>query len=94
MKSAGLLCLGAEPWAVMLVVSQVCFVLRHSWLYETLECSGCLPYLLFLLQYFITFHLLWLRPCTLIQAMSVSTNTNYSTAWREKSVKPQSPSSV
>lgn len=78
----------------MLVVSEVCFTLGHSWLFYTLECSGCLPYLLLLLQYFITSHLLWLHSCTLLQAISICTNTNYSTAWREKPVKPQSHSSV
>lgn len=53
-----------------------------------------LSYLLFSLQYFITLHLLWLLRCTLLQATSVYRNANHSTAWREKPVTLESPSSV
>lgn len=46
----------------------VCFRLGQSWPYYALVCSVCLPYLLLSLQYFVTLHLLWLLPCTLLQA--------------------------
>lgn len=84
----GLLCLGfSHRQCQELVVNEVCFTLRQSRPYETLGCSTCLPYLLFSLQCFTTLPLLWLLPCTLLQATSIFTNSSYSTAWREKPVK-------
>lgn len=70
----------------MLALRDVCFTPGRFWLRWTSAGSVCLPRLLFLLQYFITY-LLWLHPGTLLRATSPSTTANYNTAWRGKKKK-------